>query len=547
MRPSNTSCVQYLRCVRDVARRLAEHCPDDFANVTHAPYMLDRNITTERPHLFDPSHNEHVSTSHCPQMSSNVCGLTGFISDHDLFSGVSAVVLVGDSTILRAFKFIVNASDWDYFERVNELKSARSYYVGESQQSRRSVPVYFLRSLYVSTAPAVWDSAFKILTSGGLLLPGNESSSANVTWFDGSNRQKPFFHADGRDGRPLIISSYGPWDTAWLVFHEPMPYFSKKGLGVWRAGRSYWSKFMPFAVNAVGAALTERFPNVSTRPVIIFREQFKPDCRHPKYAKNKAAKCVDLLAPQVVPLFRMTLSAALARINIPVVSMDYLLDHGYCAMLDAGHLKRRCKWLELQLIVQAFHLTVSHGIVQGMEAARLHDDRSRHLLHDTMLTTFQTVNNITASYLQAMYVSGPPFENTSIAASCPGGIGVNIAAAFSAQLENLTIADSNASRMLDQSDDSGLVAPPISTTEFVPSVSHVMPSDRTSPLGGEIQPGVAVGRLVLIESTNNHHEHVHGPSGMFQTREGQKFVTLTCVLTLLAICLWRFAQRPPQA
>merc|ERR1719333_930167 len=91
----------------------------------------------------------------------------------------------------------------------------------------------------------------------------------------------------------------------------------------------------------------------STRPVVVLREHFFANCRHPKYSKYPLiTRCPDLLNPRVIPTYRRWLQTLFGEFNVPTVGMDAMFPP--CTMVDAGHINRRCKGVEVQFLVQAY-------------------------------------------------------------------------------------------------------------------------------------------------------------------------------------------------
>jgi hypothetical protein len=290
----------------------------------------------------------------------NPCGLQ-WIPRSELFSGVDKVILVGDSTILRDFWYIIHAPHGVYGTKVAELQRV-SINTTLRLSSGRLLPVIFFRLLYASVIDSVLSDVFNVATRNS-----------------------------------LILFSLGPHDTSWLIFDKTvfkqlhaMPGMhvieqknrrqSKAGImsANMRAAQMYWEKYSTLAVNKIGKAL-QRFeqslldtdPAAKTyafrRPVVVFREQFLPKCSDPKYATNPHTKCVTWLKPIIVPFMRAYLRSRLLTINIPTVSMDWVAGRftHICFLQDAGHLPRRCKNVELNLVVTAFRQARRYALLQG--------------------------------------------------------------------------------------------------------------------------------------------------------------------------------------
>lgn len=280
---------------------------------------------------------------------SNPCGFQ-FASDTNLFSGIDSLVLVGDSTILRDFQHILHAPDHVYFGKVIKVEKG---YLNSSKivlSSGRVLPVHFFRLLYTSMVDAIIENIFSVATRNS-----------------------------------LIIVSLGPHDTSWLVFNKPMPGFPPKKLHNWDAGQAYWIRNAQHTVNQFARRLRAfeenllreeeaRGPSSAAagqgpdkllfrRPVVVFRDMFTPNCQASKFVRRPEVKCEKLLVPIVVPFYRRFLRAHLAAVNIPSVSMEQVMPP--CYLMDAGHLIRKCKRIELQLFAQAFRMTRLYNVQQG--------------------------------------------------------------------------------------------------------------------------------------------------------------------------------------
>lgn len=306
-------------------------------------------------------------TSNC---TTNPCGLQ-WIEDSELYSGLDALILVGDSTLLRLFQHITKVRGDAYEAKVGQLESD---FLNRTVplSSGRNLPVFFLRALHVSTAIGAVDHAFKL------------ASTPNC----------------------MIVFSFGPHDTSWLVFRRPMPGFRRAHTGVWNHARIYWNRFVTTLVHYIAfrlkeyeergngfvdddhseAAMQKRRLGRSRafrRPVVVFREQYLANCGHPKYSKYPLiTRCGDLLMPVVIPHYRSYLAALTSLVNIPTVGLDELLrpsnsngaasppDKPLCSFVDAGHMNRACHRYELQLLMQAFRMTRRLGVEQGYVPSR---------------------------------------------------------------------------------------------------------------------------------------------------------------------------------
>ena len=290
----------------------------------------------------------------------NPCGLH-WINRGDLFSGIDKVILVGDSTILRDFWYIIHAPKGAYSTKVAELPRV-SLNTTLRLTSGRLLPIIFFRLLYASVIDSVLDDVFEVATRNS-----------------------------------LIMFSLGPHDTSWLIFDKVnfksihampgMHVVEQKNRKQSRAGvmaanlkaaQMYWEKYSTIAVNKIGIALRNFEQNlldndplaksyVFRRPVVVFREQFLPKCSDPKYATNPHTKCVTWLKPIIVPFMRSFLRARLTLLNIPTISMDWVAGRftHICYLQDAGHLPRRCKNVELVLAVTAFRQARRYVLQQG--------------------------------------------------------------------------------------------------------------------------------------------------------------------------------------
>jgi hypothetical protein len=334
---------------------------------------LDNSTSDRSPHRPPPHQQRSVSCSSTTQgnCSVNPCGLQ-WIEDSEVYSGLDVIILVGDSTLLRLFQHIIRAKKDDYETKVGQLEEDfmnRTVVLS----SGRQLVIHFVRALHVSTAIEAVDRAFKLATTP----------------------------------QSLIVFSFGPHDTSWLVFRRPMPGFRRSHTGMWNHARTYWNRFTNTLVqyiafrlrmyedrghgfvdedNAAGRAHAHAFRanNAFHRPVVVFREQYLANCAHPKYAKYPLiTRCGDLLMPIVIPHYRAYLAAISSMVNIPTIGLDELLRppsgskrpptsgvKSLCTFVDAGHLNRGCHRYELQLIIQAYRSTRRLGIVQGFHSAR---------------------------------------------------------------------------------------------------------------------------------------------------------------------------------
>ncbi|CUG53713.1 GPI-anchored surface protein, putative [Bodo saltans] len=321
-----------------------------------------------------PPHQRRSASCHPTSLncSTNPCGLQ-WIEDSEVYSGLDNIILVGDSTLLRLFQHMIRAKKEDYETKVGQLEEDFMNRTVVLSSGRKLV-IHFIRALHVSTAIGEVDRAFKLATTP----------------------------------QSLIVFSFGPHDTSWLVFRRPMPGFRRSHVGTWNHARIYWNRFTTTLVhyiafrlrmyeerghgfvnedNAAGRANGHQFraKNAFHRPVVVFREQYLANCAHPKYTKYPLiTRCGDLLMPIVIPHYRAYLAAMTSMMNIPTIGLDELLHPptssaivefqtapvSLCMFVDAGHMNRECHRYELQLLIQAYRSTKRLGIVQGYDQAR---------------------------------------------------------------------------------------------------------------------------------------------------------------------------------
>jgi len=300
--------------------------------VFHSQRLLQANRNHSLMTFMGSDGNRTDDNSYPTTLMRNPCEFQ-IAQRHHVFEGIDQLLLVGDSTIMRAYMHIVHADDFNYTTRVAELKDEdlNATLVLEGGAVLR---VRFFRMLYVSTATFVLDRVFSYATRNS-----------------------------------LIVFSLGPHDTSWLVFRKAMPGFRKAGIGVWAEAKKYWDWFAPRVAMYTArklAELDEVAPPTAAfrRPVVVFRDMYLPNCNHPKYSKYPhTTRCKDLLVPWVLPHYRQTMRAMLALHNIPTVNMDALFPP--CYLIDAGHIVRWCKNVEIQLFIQAYRATRRYNIQQG--------------------------------------------------------------------------------------------------------------------------------------------------------------------------------------
>jgi hypothetical protein len=248
------------------------------------------------------------------------------LQDPAALEGIPEVRFVGDSTLMRTYMFVLNASAGNYTKRVAQL-SDDGLNATILLPSGRNLPVHFHRSLHIALAAPLVRSVLNVSAP-----------------------------------RALVVLAYGPHDTSWLVFRRPMPYFHAKNVGKFSAAEAYWRKHSTYLAMHVAAELRQR--PAAKRPVVVVREHFLANCRHVKYSKYPLiTRCKDLLNPQVIPTYRAYMIASFALLNVPTVGIDGLFPP--CYMEDAGHISRKCKAAEVQLLVQAYHDIVRAAGSQG--------------------------------------------------------------------------------------------------------------------------------------------------------------------------------------
>ena len=415
----------------------------------------------------------HYEFAHHPRKN-NSCH-TGWIDDDKLFGGISQLIFVGDSTILRDYMWVKRASELEYATKVMRLDSDELA-ANITLSSHRNLTVRYFRLLHLSRSATVIDQVF-----------------------------------DVADERSVVVFAFGPHDTSWLVFRTPMPSFRKSKVGQWGAAKAYWVRFATQVANQIATRLRgfdRELPSrptgsrASRRPVVLIREQFLPNCAHPKYARSPLiTRCTDLLYPIVVPYYRMFLRTLMNKVNVPVVSMDPLMPP--CRLKDAGHLVRWCKRYELQLIVQAYRTVWQSGVVQGFRRG-------------SVINTIQSLygSEHFAAYAARMWVdaredlflalpANPLWATERDSRSAT----VNASQSSAGEAEERTTDDTNATSANDAEDDGDAtnntsdVAPPDSHSEAELPVESVVPSratqifpsepDRTlsKPLGGASSTG----------------------------------------------------------
>lgn len=300
--------------------------------------------------------------------TTNPCGLQ-YTPYEDMFSGMDSIILIGDSTVLRVFKFLQQCNDIEYRLKVADLANPHIW-LRLRMSNGREIQVHFFRLLYASMAPLMFRQAFKVATVNS-----------------------------------LIFASLGPHDTSWLIFDKAtfnllhvMPGMVLAKDADRRSGKkikqseilrnnvmrakAYWIKNAAFAAHALATELQEFeqrqraaaaevgrtiVPGEPLRPFVIFREQLLPKCSDPKYANKPHTRCLGLLRPILVPFMRDYLRAMLTAVNIPTIGIDTVSGRAGlpCHLVDAGHLPRPCKTIELAIASYGFRMARRLRLVQG--------------------------------------------------------------------------------------------------------------------------------------------------------------------------------------
>lgn len=300
--------------------------------------------------------------------TSNPCAFY-YTPYEEMFSGVDKLILIGDSTILRVFKFLQNARDAEFRQKVSDLKNPHIMLQLRLSTSR-FLEVHFFRLLYASMAPLRYNEAFQIATVNS-----------------------------------LVYTTLGPHDTSWLIFDRStfyqlhvMPGMSlakdvdrRSGKRVKQSdvlknnfmrAKAYWLKHAAGAAAALGTELQqfeERVraqaekegrvlaPGEPLRPVVVFREQLMPKCSDPKYASHPHTRCIGMLRPVLVPFMRDYLRAMLTLVNVPTIGMDAVSGRAGlpCHLIDAGHLPRPCTTIEIEMASYTFRMVRRLRVTQG--------------------------------------------------------------------------------------------------------------------------------------------------------------------------------------
>lgn len=362
----------YLQCVHHAQRWMKLHpAPDNSGRLAGTLFGVQQNpITTDpfKAYVASGDHKSVCGTSGDCSVTSNPCALQSFIPYEELFSGIDKVIFVGDSTTLRDYKYILGQFGLGYKQKVSDLPTPHIH-TTIKMSSGRTLELHFFRLLYSSLSDPTIRSVFEVATPN-----------------------------------TVILATLGPHDTSWLIFDRltfttlgVMPgmtlakdYDKRTGKRIKQSdvmsvniarAKKYWVSHIARTVQTLGEELRsfelrelakrkgDAYPPGGTRlrPFVVFREQFYPKCSDPKYASRPHTRCVGMLKRLLVPFMRNYLRAHLSLINVPVVGMDAMTARAGlpCFLLDAGHLPRPCKSIELQLFAQAFRLGRRLRVLQG--------------------------------------------------------------------------------------------------------------------------------------------------------------------------------------
>jgi hypothetical protein len=187
------------------------------------------------------------------------------------------------------------------------------------------------------------------------------------------------------DGGAFVIT-IGNWDLNWkLQRNSPMPHLGGPVHDL-RVAQRYWQKNVREMMQNIADRLRARRARGLVAPLIIFREQFLPNCAASRFTskKNKYRRCAPLIRPVVVPYYRRLLSPVAWGMNIPVIPMDHIFkdDYKYCKLSDGIHLDQACMMTEQQHIWNVYDLLVRRNVVQGLptdvnrvlDPAQFHDE-----------------------------------------------------------------------------------------------------------------------------------------------------------------------------
>lgn len=357
-------------------------------------------FTTKGASPCGPSRN-------CSSMR-NPCALH-FIPYESIFSGVDKVILVGDSTILRDFKYIAGEHGASYRQKVSDLPRPHIVNRLKLQPSGRMLEIHFFRLLYASKSERTIDSVMNIATPATLILFALGPHDTSWLIFD-----RLTFTSLGVMPGMALVKDYDKKTGKRYKQSDVLKANTQRAMAYWRLHTSRTAQLLgqrlqEFEVRqrelriASGRRLTTADGSaLRLRPLVVFREQLMPKCSDPKYANSPHAHCVGLLKAELVPFMRSFLRAQLALINVPVIGMDALSSRPDtpCYLADAGHMPRHCKSIELQLVAQMFRLAKRLRILQGFPVQATPDGgygnppRASALLAQSGLTWQQLANRI---------------------------------------------------------------------------------------------------------------------------------------------------------
>lgn len=171
----------------------------------------------------------------------------------------------------------------------------------------------------------------------------------------------------GANGGVMVIT-LGNWDLNWkLQKNSPMPLLRGPVHNL-EVAKAYWTEHVGAMMANIARCLGLQAP--AKRPLIVFREQFLPNCDASRFTSKKARyrRCAPLIRPIVVPLYRRVLAPLAWSLNIPVVPMDHVFkeNYKYCAMGDGIHLNFNCMMTEQQHIWNVALLLRRHRVRQGL-------------------------------------------------------------------------------------------------------------------------------------------------------------------------------------
>lgn len=247
------------------------------------------------------------------------------------------VAFAGDSTALRAYVFAVNT----YLPPLN-------------------IPV--IRK--VATVP-------RVMTHVAFGNYDGENRKTLATFFNmryvSTSKREIEEGILGSNGGVMVIT-LGNWDLNWkLQRNSPMPNLRGPVHNL-EVAKVYWTEHVAAMMENIARCLALQTPE--RRPLIVFREQFFPNCEASRFTSKKARyrRCAPLIRPIVVPLYRRVLAPLAWSMNIPVVPMDHVFkDHyKYCAMGDGIHLDFNCMMTEQQHIWNVVLLLKRHQVRQGL-------------------------------------------------------------------------------------------------------------------------------------------------------------------------------------